>query len=105
MNVRDIPDEWWKCISTARHAMDDYIPGPNEDRGPNYGRTFHNRCLLCTTTRRVTIDVMGQIVESRYDWPDGYREARKEARLEYSTDDMRLEHMRRVRAARKERDL
>lgn len=106
MNVRDIPDEWWKCISSARHAMEDYIPGPDEDRGPNYGRTFHNRCVLCGRKRRVTIDVMGQVIDSYYyDEPQGYLEARQQIRLEYSGDDMRLEHMRRVRQWRKERDL
>jgi len=80
--------------------MEDYSPAAHEYQGPNWGRTFCLRCTRCTTRRYVTIDGLGEISTQRYVYPDGYRLAGVESP---STQDLRLDYVKRLRAQRKAR--
>jgi hypothetical protein len=86
---------------TFKHAMDDHYPGPDEYKGPDWGRTFHLRCARCGTVRRVTIDAVGNISTSSYTQSPEYKRALKLRKmLEWTPADLRTDHMKAVRAER-----
>lgn len=74
---RDFELSMMRC-RTYGHAWDEFTP---IDLPPKAGWQLSLRCIRCTTERHDVIDLVGNLSERRYVYPDGYRDATADHRL------------------------
>jgi hypothetical protein len=92
------------CRMFRAHALEAFTPDPSRYRPPEWGTTFHFRCVRCGTERHDTIDSLGELSTRRYVYPDRYRlhadeaPTTQELRLDYAAS---LKRARRARGARR----
>lgn len=60
-----------------RHAWDQFTPIDFEHRGL-WRRAIHLRCPRCGTTRHDALDVHGELLTRKYEYPDEYKMDRDE---------------------------
>ena len=71
-----------RCRAMGSHAFEPFAP---LDRPKGSWRRIFLRCIYCTTERHDTLNVLGQLQQRKYIYPQGY------SRDRYQADNYRLE--------------
>jgi hypothetical protein len=98
--------EYRLCRMFRAHALEGFTPDARRYKAPDWGTTFHFRCIRCGTERHDTIDSLGELSTRRYVYPDEYRleaddrPTTQELRLLYA-DELKSRRRARARARRR----
>lgn len=84
----------FETCRTLRHAWDVLSQLPASEYTPDVFCVLSLRCTRCTTERTDDLDVYGDLVRRKYDYPDGYQYSETDVTL--TLQELRLKLMQRA---------